>query len=141
MCIVTWCQVSEVDRGEEMPLSIQKRNRMICLFDCYSSLLTEKQTELFKYYFYEDLSLAEISELCHISRQAVHNSLGRCEEILETYEQQLKILERTERYEMLFNDVIETIEDSLKTGKWEEKVYVDTLERLQEARKADVDGT
>lgn len=124
-----------------MPLSIQKRNRMICLFDCYSTLLTNKQKLLFQYYFYEDLSLGEISELLHISRQAVHNSIVRCEDILESYEQQLKILERTQENEHLFNYVIETVNASLCTGDWSSDIYREMLKRLQEARKADVDGT
>lgn len=77
-----------------MPLSMDNRNRMVCLFDCYGRLLTEKQRTLFAYYFDEDLSLAEISDLVGISRQAVHNSISRCEESLEAFEKNLGMLRR-----------------------------------------------
>ena len=120
-----------------MSLSIANRNRMICLFDCYGGLLTEKQRILFNYYFNEDLSFAEISDLMGISRQAVHNSVARCEDALENYEASLGIFARTSVTEDVLDQAIKTIEMSMKTGKWSETIYMDLLAELKKIRKAD----
>ena len=45
------------------------------LFDIYESLLTDREKEIFKYYYYEDLSLSEISENLNITRTGVFNNL------------------------------------------------------------------
>ncbi len=120
-----------------MSLSINSRNRMICLFDCYGSLLTDKQKTLFNYYFNEDLSLAEISDIMGVSRQAVHNSINRCEEALESYESSLGIFERANAVEAVLDDAIEMIETSMKTRDWPENAYGELLDRLKTTRKAD----
>ena len=36
------------------------RVEIINLFDVYETLLTDREKEIFKYYYYEDLSLSEI---------------------------------------------------------------------------------
>ena len=46
------------------------------LFDIYESLLTDREKEIFKYYYYEDLSLSEISENLNITRTGVFNTLN-----------------------------------------------------------------
>ena len=47
------------------------------LLDCYGMLLTARQRECLDLYYNENLTLAEIAEYFHISRQAVHASWGR----------------------------------------------------------------
>ena len=49
------------------------------LFDIYGSLLTAKQRTCLSLYFYDDLSLSEISDELGVSRQAVHDLLKRVE--------------------------------------------------------------
>ncbi|MEE0434072.1 MAG: YlxM family DNA-binding protein [Peptococcaceae bacterium] len=120
-----------------MPLSMNNRNRMICLFDCYGNLLTEKQQTLFNYYFNEDLSLAEISDLVGISRQAVHNSIGRCEETLESFEKTLGVLARSQMIEETLDRTIAAIEQSLASNQWLPEVYEEILAQLKITRKAD----
>ncbi len=120
-----------------MSLSINRRNRMICLFDCYSSLLTDKQKTLFNYYFNEDLSLAEISDIMGVSRQAVHNSINRCEEALESYESSLGLFERANTVDAVLEEVVEKIEASMKTGIWSKDEYEVLLDHLKTTRKAD----
>ena len=95
-----------------MPLSMDNRNRMVCLFDCYGSLLTEKQRTLFAYYFDEDLSLAEISDLVGISRQAVHNS----------------------EVDAVRDRTIGAIEAGLSTGQWPEETFTEILAQLKKTR-------
>ena len=62
------------------------------LFDIYESLLTDREKEIFKYYYYEDLSLSEISENLNITRTGVFNTLKKVEEKLLQYEYNLKIM-------------------------------------------------
>lgn len=62
------------------------------LFDIYESLLTDREKEIFKYYYYEDLSLSEISENLNITRTGVFNTLKKVEEKLLQYEYNLKLM-------------------------------------------------
>lgn len=131
------CQDEKVDRGADMSFSMDYRNRMICLFDCYGELLTDKQRTLFQYYFDDDLSLAEISDLVGISRQAVHNSITRCEEALEDFEQVLGIFKRSREVDDALDKTISAIETSLNTGEWPSDQFENILIQLKNIRKAD----
>ena len=120
-----------------MPLSMDNRNRMVCLYDCYGGLFTEKQRTLFEYYFDEDLSLAEIADLVGTSRQAVHNSLSRCEEALETFEAALGMLARSRAVDAVLDEAAQAIETGLATGEWPEERFAEILAQLKMTRKAD----
>ena len=61
------------------------------LFDCYESLLTEKERQYFKDYYADDLSLAEIALNYNVSRSAVQKSLKKIQEKLEQYENNLEV--------------------------------------------------
>ena len=62
------------------------------LFDLYGSLLTNKEQEVFKLYYEEDLSLSEISENLHISRSAISKTLKIGENKLISFEEKIKKL-------------------------------------------------
>ncbi|MBZ4687136.1 MAG: uncharacterized protein PWQ96_379 [Clostridia bacterium] len=72
----------------------QKLGEMVWLFDFYGELLTKKQQEIFKLYYFQDLSLAEIAENYSISRQAVYDIIKRTEELLTEYEQKLNLYKK-----------------------------------------------
>lgn len=74
----------------------EQRMRLGRLFDIYGSLLTAKQKQCLGLYFYDDLSLSEISEELGVSRQAVHDLLKRVEQLLERYEASLQVLAKEE---------------------------------------------
>ncbi len=59
------------------------------LLPFYESLLTERQQQIVKLYYYEDLSLSEISEELQISRNGVHDTLKKVETLLAEYEDKL----------------------------------------------------
>ncbi len=63
------------------------------LYDIYGSLLTEKQRKNFEEYYFDDLSLGEVSENNEVSRNAIHKSLKESVEKLEWYEKNLKLYE------------------------------------------------
>ena len=70
---------------------------MTLLYDYYGELLTEKQGGLFDLYYNQDYSLSEIASAAGISRQGVHDTLARAEELLEGYERTLGCIARDRR--------------------------------------------
>lgn len=84
----------------------EQRMRLGRLFDIYGSLLTDKQRACLSLYFYDDLSLSEISEELGVSRQAVHDLLKRVEQILERYELALGVLAQEETLHQKLHEVI-----------------------------------
>lgn len=64
------------------------------LYDIYSELLTEKQKKYFEDYYFENLTLSEMSENYNVTRNAIHNLLKDTEEKLINYEDKLKLYEK-----------------------------------------------
>ncbi len=62
------------------------------LLDFYSDTLGEKQKEIMLDYYYEDLSLSEISENRGITRQGVRDSIKRSQNHLTDIESKLNLL-------------------------------------------------
>ena len=73
---------------------MDNRIYLINLYDYYSELLTLKQKEYFEDYYFDNLSLAEISENENISRNAVHKQLKETIAKLENYEKKLKLYQK-----------------------------------------------
>ena len=59
------------------------------LLDFSGQMLTDKQREVTEFYYNDDLSLAEIADHCHITRQGVRDSIKRAEAQLREYEEKL----------------------------------------------------
>lgn len=74
---------------------MDERTNILILFDIYGELLTEKQKTIMDYYYNDDLSLSEIGENGKISRQAIYDTIKKCEKILNNYEKKLQLLKRT----------------------------------------------
>lgn len=87
----------------------EQKMRLGRLFDIYGGLLTAKQSTCLSLYFYDDLSLSEISEELGVSRQAVHDLLKRVEQILERYEKTLGVLQKEESLHAELKEVIELL--------------------------------
>lgn len=85
------------------------------LFDIYESLLTDREKEIFKYYYYEDLSLSEIGENLNITRTGVFNTLKKVEEKLIQFEVSLKLMNIKNTLKGLLDESdIEIIKSKLK---------------------------
>ena len=96
-CIITL--VSNINIfGEKMQADIgfEQRMRFVRLYDIYGGLLTDKQQNCMEMHFYNDLSLSEIADEYGVSRQAIYDLIKRAGQILERYEDRLKLLERDE---------------------------------------------
>ena len=78
---------------------------MTLLYDYYGELLTEKQRGLFDLYYNQDYSLSEIASAAGISRQGVHDTLARAEELLEGYEAALGCIARDRRLESALDTI------------------------------------
>lgn len=61
------------------------------LFDIYGDLLTDKEQNIFKDYYQEDLSLSEIASEKQISRSAVQKTVKIVLDKLKYYEDKLHI--------------------------------------------------
>ncbi len=82
------------------------------LLDVYGDLLKEKKREILEYYYNDDFSLSEISELTGISRQGVRDSIKKSESELENYENSLHLLEKIQKISGCVKhskDLIETL--------------------------------
>ena len=64
------------------------------LYDFYGELLTPNQKNIYEQYLVEDLSISEIAANQSVSRQGVHDTIKRCESILEDYENKLQLVKR-----------------------------------------------
>ena len=85
------------------------------LFSIYSDLLTDKEKEAFKDYYYEDLSLSEIAENKDISRAAVSKMVKNDIEKLDYYESIIHKYEIVSRLKDLTSlDDINTIKKKLE---------------------------
>jgi predicted DNA-binding protein YlxM (UPF0122 family) len=82
---------------------LDKKEHYINLFDFYEGLLTEKQKQYFREYYFQDLSLAEMGEAYNVSRNAIYDHLRKIEAQLDFYEEKLglfrKFNERKQLYE------------------------------------------
>ena len=67
---------------------------IILLYDCYGSMLTEKQREYIDMRYNQDLSLGEIAEMMGVSRQAVFDNLTRTEALLRRMEENIGCVKR-----------------------------------------------
>jgi len=76
---------------------MDKNTKLIMLYDYYSGLLTDKQQEYFEDYYFNNLSLSEISENNDVSRNAVHKQIKEVEEKLNYYEEKLNLLDKNKK--------------------------------------------
>lgn len=67
------------------------------LYDIYNSLLTEKQREYFKDYYFENLSFSEMAENYNVSRNAIFKQLKITKEKLEEFESKLQLKKKREK--------------------------------------------
>lgn len=91
-----------------------KDNIFLCtLFDYYGELLPKKQIEYFKDYYFDNLSLSEISENNNISRNAVHKTLKEAEEKLLYYEEKLNLVDKSKKIRKIVSNLDNKTKDKL----------------------------
>lgn len=84
------------------------------LFDIYGELLTEKQQQYFKDYYFHNLSLSEIAQNYQVSRNAIHKQIKESLSKLEQYEQVLHLAQKNDQLDQLLTKIIDpTIKQEL----------------------------
>lgn len=86
---------------------METRTYYIILYDYYGSLFKEKQRSYFEAYYFDNLSLREISTNYELSRNAIHQHLKRMETKLNEYESKLKLYEKGIKLKQIINQVTE----------------------------------
>lgn len=87
---------------------------MNTLYDYYGSLLTEKQQTYFEEYYFNNLTITEISENYNISRNAVHKQLKEIENKLLYYEDKLNLDKKAKEIYKLINNLDEKTKERIK---------------------------
>ncbi|MCF0111444.1 MAG: YlxM family DNA-binding protein [Erysipelotrichaceae bacterium] len=103
---------------------LDKIERMNALYDFYGDLLTDKQKEVFEWYYQNDNSLAEIAEQSGSSRAAVHDVLKRTEQLLEDYEKSLHLLDNFRKRSKIYTDLL-SLEIRSVTELTTELIHID----------------
>ena len=86
---------------------MKEREYLIILYDFYSELLNDKQRQYFEDYYFNNLSLGEISENENVSRNAIHKNIKAVENKLYFYEEKLKLYQKSQE----LTNIANTIED------------------------------
>lgn len=82
------------------------------LYDYYGELLTEKQKNYFEDYYFNNLTLQEISENNNVSKNNAHKIIKESKEKLNYYESKLKLIEKSNEIKKIIKDenILEQIE-------------------------------
>lgn len=75
------------------------------LLEVYGSMLTEKQQSVMELYYWEDLSLGEISQDLGVTRQAVRDGIKRSEQILNGFEEKLGLAEKIMKCKEIYSEI------------------------------------
>ena len=90
------------------------------LLDFYGDMLTDKQRSFIEYYYFDDLSLAEIAENEGITRQGVRDAIKRAEAQLFEMEERLGLAKRFEEVRTGLDEILECAEiineSNMRTG-------------------------
>ncbi len=86
---------------------MEEVNYLIMLYDFYGELLSDKQREYFEDYYFNNLSLGEISENTGLSRNAIHKNIKNSEDRLNFYEEKLGLYKKRIKLE----EIIKSIND------------------------------
>lgn len=95
----------QISLNKVIEMRIEEKIKLNELYDIYSELLTEKQREYYEYYYMQDYSLSEISDLLGVSRNAVHMQLKNVVKYLEQYEETLQIMKKKEQISSLIKKI------------------------------------
>lgn len=92
---------------------LEKKDYYNNLFDLYHNLLTTKQKDYFRKYYFEDFSLAEIAAFYKISRSAVYDQLQKVYLSLEQYEEKLSLFKNYQKRSQIYDEYIENDDERI----------------------------
>lgn len=98
---------------------MDERIYLIDLYDIYGELLDDKKKEYFESYYFDNLSLGEISENLGISRNAVHKQLKVVEDKLRFYEEKLELYNKRKELESIISKIDDnSLKEKLENLSW-----------------------
>ena len=84
---------------------MEDREYLIILYDYYGELLNDMQRDYFEQYYFDNLSLAEISENDGKSRNAIHKCIKSSSLKLYEYEDKLKLYEKRKKLDEIIDKI------------------------------------
>jgi len=98
---------------------MEERIYLIDLYDIYGELLDEKKKEYFESYYFDNLSLGEISENLDVSRNAVFKQIKSVEEKLLFFEGKLNLYKKKKELESVINSLDDNkLKEKLEKISW-----------------------
>ena len=97
---------------------MDERIYLIDLYDIYGELLDDKKKEYFESYYFDNLSLGEISENLEVSRNAVHKQLKVVEDKLKFYEEKLCLYSKRRELMSIMDACSDEIKEKLEKLSW-----------------------
>ncbi len=86
---------------------MEDRDYIIMLYDYYGELFNDSEKENFEAYYFDNLSLGEISENEQKSRNAIHKSIKNVTNKLLEYEKILKLYKKSSQIKDLLKSIKE----------------------------------
>lgn len=101
------------------------------LLDIYGGLLNKKQRAALEQYYFDDLSLSEISENVGISRQGVNDLIKRAEAVLHSAEDSMGLYKAKADCAKLIEEIRQIL-DKRQDVEMKDAVFdrIDELERI-----------
>ena len=106
----------------------------------YGQMLTEKQREVARLYYNEDLSLAEIAQFANITRQGVRDSIKRAESTLLEMEERLGLARKFRDYQRKLEQITSCAKEiAFEADKYAlgRKIQQDAKKIMELAREID----
>ncbi len=79
----------------------------------YGGLLTDKQDEMIRLHYDEDMSYGEIADMFEVSRNAVLDSINKGVKHLENYESALHLVEKDIRLHAILDELTDTADTTV----------------------------
>lgn len=99
--------------------TVPKNLQISVLLDYYGQMLTDKQREVARLYYNEDLSLGEIAQLTNITRQGVRDSIKRAEATLLEMEERLGLAKKFRAYSQKLEEIVRCANDiAFEAGRY-----------------------
>ena len=98
---------------------MEKLVKIGILLDFYGKLLSVKQYQIMELYYLNDFSLSEIGEELGISRQSVFDTIKRSEEKLNSFENELGLVDKFYSSQDTIRDIREIAAEIYEIGKCE----------------------
>lgn len=86
-------------------MNMEYRDYIIILYDYYGELFNEKQKRYFEDYYFNNLSLGEISDNIGISRNAIHKVITSVSEKLIFYEDRLGLYKKNVKFKSILSEI------------------------------------